>query len=80
MRLRHFDRAGLRIGIAGLMIVMTLSPVQGGGPLRNPFQRETSVEKLAKQLDRVERELQYTGRINVKSPDIWGQARLTAHR
>ena len=47
----------------------------------NPFRRSrSSVEDLAEKIDRLERALQFQGRITVKAPDVWGQARLTAHR
>lgn len=47
----------------------------------NPFRRSrNSVENLAEKLDYLERQLQFHGRVTAKAPDIWGQARLTAHR
>jgi hypothetical protein len=68
--------------VVWLMVVSTLvSPLaEAGGPFKNPLRKKTSVEDLAQRIDKLERELQYTGRINVKAPDVWGQARLTAHR
>jgi|GEM_PF-4797922 len=44
----------------------------------SPFKKP--VPELAAKIDKIERELQYTGRVTVKAPDVWGQARLTAHR
>ncbi|WLD13517.1 hypothetical protein [Planctellipticum variicoloris] len=63
-----------------VMLAALLAPDVTAGPFRNPWRTTTSVERLAKQLDHVERSLQYYGRVTVKAPDVWGQARLTAFR
>lgn len=63
-----------------VMLAALLAPDVTAGPFRNPWRTTTSVERLAKQLDHLERELQYSGRITAKAPDVWGQARLTQHR
>ncbi|MEK6262035.1 MAG: hypothetical protein AABP62_25840 [Planctomycetota bacterium] len=47
----------------------------------NRFRRSrTSVEDLAEKIDKLERALQYYGRVTAKAPDVWGQARLMQHR
>lgn len=63
--------------VAGL----TVTFAEAGGPFRNPLRWRTSVEQLAEKIDELARDLQHTGRVTVKAPDVWGQARpLPAHR
>ncbi|MEY3173465.1 MAG: hypothetical protein RLZZ436_1379 [Planctomycetota bacterium] len=47
---------------------------------RRPKPPETSVQKLARCMDRLEEELLEDGSVVAKAPDVWGEARLTAHR
>ena len=77
--MHRFIRKSLCVA-SGLCVLATGSvpPVTYGA---NPFRRQrTSVESLAETIDKVERSLQYHGRVTVKAPDVWGQARLTRHR
>ena len=63
-----------------LVAEVSLSTGEAGGPIRNPWRNRTSVEDLAEKIDKLERALQYNGRVTAKAPDVWGQARLTQHR
>lgn len=67
---------------SGLLLVAAISlpTSEAGGPIRNPWRSRNSVEDLAEKLDKLERALQYHGRVTAKAPDVWGQARLTQHR
>ncbi len=42
--------------------------------------RDVCVEELARNIDWLEHQLNQFGTVVAKSPDIWGQARMTAHR
>ncbi|WP_339909981.1 hypothetical protein [Symmachiella dynata] len=53
-------------------------PTQAGG--FNPFYKPTSVEKLATEIDKLERHIDRYGSVVAKKPDVWGEARLTRHR
>lgn len=44
------------------------------------WEKTTSVERLAKHLDQLERQINSYGSVIAKQPDVWGQARLTRHR
>ncbi len=47
---------------------------------RRPKTPDTSVQKLAQAMDWLEEELLEDGSVVAKAPDVWGEARLTAHR
>jgi bacterioferritin-associated ferredoxin len=47
---------------------------------RRPKTPETNVQKLARAMDWLEEELLEDGSVVAKAPDVWGEARLTAHR
>lgn len=68
--------------MCGLAFVtsLTLPISEAGKPFRNPMRARTKVEDLAEKIDKLERALQYHGRVTAKTPDVWGQARLTQHR
>ena len=40
----------------------------------------TTVERLAQQIDRVEKHIDHYGSVVPKAPDVWGEARLTKYR
>ena len=74
-----------------LCVILSLSIVIGGLPgsasvvragelFRRTFGRKTNVEKLAHELDCLEKKIGLYGTIVAKGPDVWGQARLTRHR
>ncbi|MEW4526513.1 hypothetical protein [Maioricimonas sp. JC845] len=44
------------------------------------FTETTTVEELARRIDRLERHIEKHGTVVAKSPDVWGQARLTKYR
>ncbi|MBX3443322.1 MAG: hypothetical protein KF774_13030 [Planctomyces sp.] len=46
----------------------------------NPFAGTTTVERLAKQIDKLERHIDEYGTVVAKTPDVWGEARLTKYR
>ena len=45
-----------------------------------PTAKEHSVEALAQEIDYLEHHIDTYGTVVPKSPDVWGQARLTKHR
>lgn len=42
--------------------------------------KQTTVQQLARQIDKLERHLDEYGTVVAKAPDVWGQARLTKYR
>ena len=50
------------------------------GKFRNPFRKKTTVEKLAKEIDDLEKHIDTYGSVVAKHPSVWGEARLTKHR
>lgn len=64
----------------GTITLQTVSAplVQAEGWMRPAPQ--TTVHKLAKQIDRVEKTIDEYGSVVLKTPDVWGQARLTKYR
>ena len=74
----HFKRA-VCCALASLL-ALPPSPAQAGG-IPNPFARcKTNMERLAEEIDCLEHALNEQGTVVAKSPDIWGEARLTRHR
>lgn len=71
---------GIWTGLA-LAAVSTASliPISHAG-LPTFGRKLNSVERLAKGIDDIERHVDTYGSIVAKTPDIWGQARLTRHR
>jgi hypothetical protein len=64
-------------------ILLACSAVGLAGPSSAQAQlweKTTSVERLAKHLDQLERQINSYGSVIAKQPDVWGQARLTRHR
>ena len=72
--------------ICGVLVALTvagdLAPlaVAGWVPVFKRSKPKTCLEKAANEVDRLERELNQTGTVVVKAPDIWGESRLTKHR
>ena len=63
------------------MLANTMSlPFAMAGDWPKAFRSETSVEKLAKNIDRLQSHLDSYGTIVPKTPDVWGESRLLAHR
>ena len=52
----------------------------GGLPFFKKSKPKTCLERAAIEVDRLERELNQTGTVAIKAPDIWGESRLTKHR
>lgn len=50
---------------------------KGPGPVAG---KDPSVERLAQEIDWLERHIEQYGSVVCKQPDVWGQARLTKHR
>lgn len=50
---------------------------KGPGPVAG---KDLTVERLAQEIDWLERHIEQYGSVVCKQPDIWGQARLTKHR
>jgi hypothetical protein len=67
---------------AGLFVAGTCSvspPATKAGDFPRVF-KTTSVEKLARKIDDLQEDIDRNGTVVVKSPDVWGEARLTKHR
>ncbi|TWU05907.1 hypothetical protein [Stieleria varia] len=60
--------------------IIFLQPLQmyAGGPLT--WFNQSDVEKLAGQIDCLEKHIEKYGSVVAKKPDVWGEARLTRHR
>ena len=54
--------------------------VAGGLPFFKRSKPKSCLEQAANEVDRLERELNQTGTVVIKAPDIWGESRLTKHR
>lgn len=52
----------------------------GGLPFFKKSRPKTCLEQAANEVDRLENELNQTGTVIIKAPDIWGESRLTKHR
>lgn len=64
-----------------LLIAITLSTLTTPGLTADGWRfRSTTVERLATSIDRLEKHLDQYGTVVAKSPDVWGQARLTKYR
>jgi hypothetical protein len=64
-----------------------LPPTVSGGEIfsvfsrtKPPTERDHSVEALAKEIDYLQCQIDTYGTVVPKTPDVWGQARLTKHR
>ena len=65
--------------VAASATVISVQETDAGG-LPGFFRSRTSVEKLAHKIDELQEEIDQLGTVVVKQPDVWGEARLTAHR
>lgn len=65
--------------VAASATIVSVQPTNAGGFPRF-FRSRTSVEKLAHEIDELQEEIDELGTVVVKQPDVWGEARLTAHR
>jgi len=72
--------AAVSLSAAILLGSLTAPTTKADGPFWNRSQPQTSVEELAEDIDELEEEIQRYGSVIAKSPDIWGEARLTRHR
>lgn len=59
---------------------LAMAAIVEAGPFRNPWRQRTTVERLAEKIDQVEKVLDTYGTVVAKSPDVWGEARLTKYR
>ena len=65
--------------IAASATVISVQTTDAGG-FPAFVRSRTSVEKLAHKIDELQEEIDQLGTVVVKQPDVWGEARLTAHR
>lgn len=59
-------------------VMLLAATVDAGGKL--PWQTQTTLERLASKIDRLEKHIEVYGTIVPKTPDVWGEARLTKFR
>jgi hypothetical protein len=94
MRSNHSPARALIVGT--LILLQVASPAIAGEPVERlwklfPFShndvgrpphtgKDTCVEHLAKNIDWLENQINVYGTVVAKTPDVWGEARLTAHR
>lgn len=62
----------------GTALVLAATADAGGPKL--PWQSQTTLSKLASKIDRLEKHIEVYGTIVPKTPDVWGEARLTKFR
>ncbi len=67
--------AGVYLSTAGVLLNGAIPAIAGF-----PFRKTTAVEQLARQIDCVERHIEEYGTVVAKTPDVWGEARLTKYR
>lgn len=65
--------------VAASATVISVQTTDAGGFPRI-LRSRTSIEKLAHKIDELQEEVDQLGTVVVKQPDVWGEARLTAHR
>lgn len=78
-------RSSTRVALVGIgissLVASLFAPVpSSAGGLRNPLRSRSAVEKVADQIDQLERHIETYGTVVAKTPDVWGEARLTKHR
>lgn len=76
----HWNQPRVRISATFLFAVAAVAAVEAAGPFRNPLRQRTSVEQLAEKIDKLERHIDAYGSVVAKTPDVWGEARLTKYR
>lgn len=77
MRLLGPWKAGLVTVLIGMECSRSLL---AGGILPRRVAPKSCLERVAEELDRLERQLHDDGTVVVKAPDVWGESRLTKHR
>lgn len=66
---------------AGMVFASLVTPVlQAGGWSWPTKSKVTTVQTLARKIDRLEKHIDEYGSVVPKSPDVWGEARLTKYR
>ena len=72
--------------ICGVLVALMVTgdvgrvAMAGGPPFFRRSKPKSCLEQAANEVDRLERELNQTGTVVIKAPDIWGESRLTKHR
>ena len=74
-----------RVTVFSLVVTMLINGIMVPSPalasgFKNPFRKRTSIERLAAEIDKLERHLNEFGTVVAKQPDVWGEARLTSYR
>jgi hypothetical protein len=75
--MRFNPRTVLLAASATAILASCLAPIQTAS---GQFRRPTTVEKLARSIDKLECHIDEYGSVVAKQPDVWGEARLTKHR
>lgn len=74
-----FHRWGrILAGLSAVPMLLIQPAAWAGGPIR--FGVRSPVHAVAKAINKLELDLEQTGTVVAKAPDVWGQARLTQHR
>jgi hypothetical protein len=76
-------RNDLRRVIVILLCLASLLPsnlVNAQGPLKKMIFGRTPIQELAHRIDLLEKHVEQYGSVVAKTPDIWGEERLTLHR
>lgn len=60
-------------------VLLLAATADAGGP-KLPWQSQTTLSRLASKIDRLEKHIEVYGTIVPKTPDVWGEARLTKFR
>lgn len=70
--------AALSIATVSTLVATPLPSSAGGFP--RVLRMRTPIEKLAHKIDELQEDIDRFGTVVAKQPDVWGEARLTAHR
>lgn len=70
----------LAVSVTALTVSVSLPVGTSAGQFRNPLRKTTTIEKLACEIDILERHVEECGSVVTKQPDVWGQSRLTKFR
>ncbi len=76
----HRSAVFLTIAATALTAAITLPTGTFAGQFRNPLRKKTTIERLACEIDCLEKHVEECGSVVAKQPDVWGQSRLTKFR
>lgn len=75
----HWNWKHLQFAFCWGGALVLAATADAGGP-KLPWQSQTTLSKLASKIDRLEKHIEVYGTIVPKTPDVWGEARLTKFR